>query len=139
MASHLPIWFLLLASVFCTGCVRRRMIVRTGPPGALVSVDNQVIGTSPAATSFTYYGTRDIRIEKDGYRTETVRRNIRPPWYQLPGLDFVTETLWPGEIRDDRIIDVQLVPDEVAPVEEIIDRADSLRSQSRAGIVNAPR
>lgn len=115
------------------------MIVRTGPPGAVISVDNQVIGTSPAATSFTYYGTRDIRIERDGYRTETIRRNIRPPWYQLPGLDFVSETLWPGEIRDDRIIDVELVPDELATVDEVVGRADALRGQSRSGIVNAPR
>jgi len=88
------------------GCLRRRMTVRTSPPGASVAVDNQVIGTSPAASSFTYYGTREFRIEKDGYRTETLRRELRPPWYQWPGLDFITETLVPWEIRDERIIDV---------------------------------
>lgn len=115
------------------------MMVRTNPPGATVSIDNQVIGTTPAATSFTYYGTREIRIEKDGYRTETIRRNIRPPWYQYPGIDFIAETLWPGEIRDDRAIDVELIPRELEPVETIVDRADSLRGQSRAGIVTAPR
>lgn len=130
---------LLIATPLFCGCVRRRMIVRTGPPGAVVSIDNQVIGTSPAASSFTYYGTRDIRIEKDGFRTETIRRNIRPPWYQLPGLDFVSETLWPGEIRDDRIIDVQLVPDELASVDDVVNRADALRGQSQSGIVTAPR
>ena len=86
-------------------------MVRTNPPGATVSVDNQVIGTSPAASSFVYYGTREFRIEKDGYRTETIRKRFNPPWYEFPGLDFVSETLWPGEIRDERIIDVELVPE----------------------------
>lgn len=129
----------LCALFAASGCVRRRLAVRTNPPGAVVSVDNQVIGTSPAASSFTYYGTREIRIEKDGYRTETIRRRISPPWYQLPGLDFITETLVPWEIRDERIIDVELVPQTLEPTEEVLMRADQLRSQSRSGVVTAPR
>ncbi len=121
----------LLVLIVCNvGCVRRRMMVRTDPPGATVSVDNQLIGTTPAASSFVYYGTREFRVEKDGYRTETLRRRFNPPWYQWPGLDFVTETLWPGEIRDDRIIDVTLVPETMEPTEAVLDRADGLRSQS---------
>ena len=128
-----------LLPLLISGCVRRRMTVRTSPPGATVSVDNQVIGTSPAASSFVYYGTREFRIEKDGYRTETVRKRFNPPWYQFPGLDFVTETLWPGEIRDERIIDVELVPKVLEPATDVVQRADSLRTQSRTGIVTAPQ
>ena len=135
-----PILLLLaFLPLFWTGCVRRRMTVRTNPPGATVSVDNQVIGTTPAATSFTYYGTREFRIEKDGYRTETIREKIKTPWYEIPVIDFFTETLWPGEIRDERIIDVQLVPKTLEPTDTVIQRADSLRSQSRSGIVTAPK
>lgn len=119
------------------GCVRRRMTVRTSPPGAVVSVDNQLIGTTPAATSFTYYGTRELRIEKDGYRTEVIKRRLNPPWYEFPGLDFVSETLWPWEVRDERIIDVQLVPETIEPTNEVVQRADQLRNQSRAGIVTS--
>lgn len=107
------------------------MTVRTTPPGASIAIDNQAIGTSPAASSFVYYGTREIRVEKDGYNTEVIRRNIRPPWYQFPGLDFVSETLWPGEIRDERIIDIQLVPKVLEPSGDVLNRAEALRSQSR--------
>ena len=123
---------------FSGGCVRRRMTVRTNPPGALVSVDNQVIGTSPAASPFTYYGTREFRVSKDGYRTEVVRQNIKPPWYQLPGIDFVAETLFPGEVRDERVIDITMVPDEVVATEDVVSRADNLRSQARVGVVAGP-
>lgn len=110
-------------------------MVRTGPPGATVSVDNQVIGVAPAASSFTYYGTREIRVEKDGYKTETISRKIRPPWYQYPGIDFIAETLWPGEIRDDRIIDIEMVPKTLEDSDTVVQRADGLRSQSLSGIV----
>lgn len=136
-------WFAaLLVSVqvlSAGGCVRRRMTVRTNPPGATVSVDNQLIGTAPAASPFVYYGTREIRVEKDGYRTETLKTRINPPWYQYPGLDFITETLWPWEIRDERIIDVELVPQVLESSEQVVGRADQLRSQSRAGVVTSPR
>ncbi len=115
------------------------MTVRTNPPGATVSVDNQVIGTSPAASYFTYYGTRELRIQKDGFRTETIRRKFKPPWYEWPGLEFISETLWPGEIRDERIIDVQLVPRELETQENVVRRADSLRNQSKMGVVTGPR
>ncbi|WP_286178320.1 PEGA domain-containing protein [Rhodopirellula sp. JC639] len=134
--------FMLAAMCFCqasVGCVRRRMTVRTNPPGAMVSVDNQVIGASPASTPFVYYGTREFRVEADGYRTETIRRRFNPPWYQWPGIDLVAETLWPGEIRDERIIDVTLVPKTLPASEEIIARADGLRRQSNSGMVTAPR
>ena len=114
------------------------MTVRTSPPGATVSIDNQVIGTSPAATSFVHYGTREFRIEKDGDRTEVIRRKIKPPWYEWPGIDFFSETLWPGELRDERIIDVQLAPKELEPAEDLMKRADTLRNQSKAGIITAP-
>ncbi len=123
----------LLVCCLSTGCVRRRMTVRTSPPGATVSIDNQLIGTSPAATSFVYYGTREIRIEKDGYRTETIRRKIKPPWYEWPVAEFVSETLWPGEIRDERIIDVELVPAVTESSAEVLGRAELLRSQSIGG------
>ncbi len=130
---------LLVIIVSSVGCVRRRLTVRTDQPGATISVDNQVIGTSEAATRFTYYGTREIRAEKAGFRTETLRHKINPPWYQYPIVDFFAETLWPGEIRDERIVDIQMVPKQMADQDEVLQRADSLRMQSRNGIVTAPR
>jgi len=132
-ANRLGVWLVTLMLLAASpGCVRRRMTVRTSPPGATVSIDNQLIGTSPAATSFVYYGTREIRVEKDGFRTETIRRKIKPPWYQWPVAEFFSETLWPGELRDERIIDVQLVPQSIPSSEEVLQRADALRIQNSA-------
>ena len=78
----------LLVSI---GCVQRRMTVRSNPPGALVYVDDYQIGTTPVSTDFVYYGTRKIRLIKDGYDTLTVQQPFPVPWYEIFPLDFVTE------------------------------------------------
>ncbi len=121
-------------AAFSTGCVRRRLLVRTNPPGASAYVDKQLIGTTPAASSFTFYGTREIEVVADGFRTEKVLRTITPPWYQIPPFDFFSETLWPWELRDERIIDVTLVPEQPLASDVLLARADNLRLQSSQGI-----
>ncbi len=122
---------LLLVS---SGCVRRRLMVRTNPPGASVYVDKQLIGTTPTASSFTYYGTREIEVVADGFRTEKVLRTISPPWYQIPPLDFFSETLWPWEVRDERIVDITLMPEQPLTSETLRARADNFRMQAAQGI-----
>lgn len=117
-----------------SGCVRRRLTVRTNPAGASVYVDKQFIGTSPTATPVTYYGTREIEVVRDGYRTEKVLRTFNPPWYQLPPLDFISETLWPKEIRDERIVDISMIPQQVMTSDQLQSRANSLRLQAAQGV-----
>src|SRR6478735_276155 len=85
--------FILVIALSATGCVRRRLNVRTNPPGALVYVDNQQIGSTPCSVDFTYYGTREIRLVKPGYETLTVNQPIPAPWYQYIPLDFISENL----------------------------------------------
>ncbi len=118
-----------------TGCVRRRLTVRTTPPGAQVFIDDQEIGTTPCSSAFVYYGTRKITLMKDGYRTETIYQKVPPPWYEISPLDFVSENLYPLELRDERIVDVQLVPEELMPQQKLIDRAQLLRDSARSGAV----
>ena len=130
---------LIMAVSSMTGCLRKRMTVRTSPPGAMVYIDKNPIGLTPVSTSFTYVGTRNFEIIRDGYRTEKFLRRISPRWYEIPPLDFFSETLWPFEIRDERIMDVQLTPDPVVPTEALIASGEQLRLQSSQGMaVSAP-
>jgi hypothetical protein len=129
---------LLIASFSLTGCVRKRLTFRTNPAGAMVYVDKQPIGLTPVSTNFTYYGTRSVEIVKDGYRTEKFLRKIHPPWYEIPPLDFVSETLWPFENRDERIIDVQMSPEPLVPNEALVASGEQLRLQAGQGIAVTP-
>ncbi len=125
----------LLLVALQTGCVRRRMTIRTDPPGAMVAVDQQEIGVTPLSVPFTYYGTRNFVVTKDSHETVMASRNFRPPWYQYPPLDFVTENLWPYEIRDERVVEFQLVPKANVSPEKLIGRAQDLRTSANNGLV----
>lgn len=129
----------ILCALAC-GCVQRRLTIRSDPPGALVYVDNFEIGTTPVSTSFIYYGTREIRLVKDGYETLTVMQPIPPPWYQIPPLDFFSENVVPGEIRDQRVFSYRLAPQMIAPPEQLLERAQQLRGRATASgaVLTAP-
>ena len=110
--------------------VRRRLNVNSNPPGALVYVDNQQIGTTPCSVDFTYYGTREIRLIKPGFETLTVNQPIPAPWYQYTPIDFVSENLVTTKIRDNRTVNYNLAPQLVVPTQELIDRANQLRQDT---------
>jgi hypothetical protein len=124
----------LLAALAAGGCVQRRMMVRSNPPGAMVYIDDQPIGHTPVSVPFTYYGTRNFRLIKDGFETATQPHNVPAPWYEYPPVDFVSENLWPWEVRDERVIDFTLVPQQRVPENELLNRAEGLRRRTTQGI-----
>ncbi len=119
------------------------MTVRSNPMDAVVFVDDQEIGSTPVSTDFTYYGTRKIQLIKDGYETLTVKQTFFPPWYQIPPLDFISENLWPFELRNEHEVNFQLQPQQILPTDRLLERAEGLRTGAQAGytvpLPNAPR
>jgi hypothetical protein len=115
------------------GCVERRLTIRSNPPGAQVYVDDYEIGTTPCSVSYTYYGTRQIRLVKDGYETAVVMQPIPAPWYQYFPFDFVTENFVPGHIRDERVVSYQMQPAVQVPRDQLLARAEALRQNGRLG------
>ena len=134
-AGLVVIGLLLLTQV---GCVHRKLTVHSQPEGALVSVDNQTIGYTPVSMPFTYYGTRDIRVEKDGYKTVKVKQRFLPPWYQIPPFDFFSDNFAFREIRDERQLDFQMEPAPRVSESQLIDRAEQLRGNVQRGTVPMP-
>ena len=58
----------LLAAGLSSGCVTRRMMITSDPPGAQVYVDGQPIGATPVERPFVYYGKYRYRLVKDCYQ-----------------------------------------------------------------------
>ena len=133
----MSIWLVLalLLVVSQMGCVRRRMTIRSNPPGAVVYVDERRIGVTPVSTSFTYYGTRNVQLVKDGYETVSEQHRFTTPWYQYPVFDFFAENLWPYETRDERILDFEMPPQQSLPPTQVMQRADQLRNEAQRGLV----
>ena len=125
------IGFFLSLAVFLTGCVDRRFVVTTDPPGALVLRNNAPIGFAPADDHFTYYGNYHFTLIKDGYETQQVDQNIPAPWYEYPPFDFFAETLLPWHIVDVRRFYYQMQPRQVPKEDEIRAHAQELRDRGR--------
>ena len=97
--------------------------------GAIVYDEkDQPIGGTPVDKTFTYYGKYHFRLVKDGYETLDVDQRVRAPWYEFPGLDFISENLIPWTIRDVRYFRYTLQPIEVRPAEQVLGKGQELRS-----------
>ena len=127
---HSSLIGLLLVALIClaqVGCVQRRMFINSNPPGATVWINDREVGTTPVATHFRFYGTHEIRLAKDGYETLTVQQPVRPPWYEIPPFDLVSENFVPGELRDTRSFSYNLQPRLLVPKKNLLGRAETMR------------
>ncbi len=122
-------WPLLLL----TGCTDRLLEIRSEPPEADVYVDGKRVGKTPCAIPFTWYGDRELVLEKEGYRSRTEILRVRAPWWQWPVLDFITDVILPIRLVDRRFFFFPLAPQRPDPrqAEEIRRRAEELRRQTR--------
>lgn len=117
------------------GCVQRKMLINSFPEGASVSVDGQHVGYTPLAVDYLYYGTRDILVEKDGFKTVRVQKDFNAPWYQYPPLNFISDNFAMRQIQDTDSVEFQLQPKDVVDQKNLIDRAEMLRGQVLGGAV----
>lgn len=87
---------LLAALSSLAGCRTTRVIeVTSNPPGALVRLDEEVIGRTPLEHEFHHYGRRRLTLYLPGYLTWSRRVEPKPPWYSRFPLDLLTEVLVP--------------------------------------------
>jgi hypothetical protein len=125
----------LVAAIACTsaGCVRRTLTVNTVPEGAMVMLNDQPIGTSPVTTDFTWYGDYSVVVRKDGFETADTHKKIQTPWYELPGLDFVTENLMPFTVQDKHEMTVTLAPRKPIDKDQLLKDATEFRERTLFG------
>ena len=135
--------WLLMIVLFCLtsgpGCMmHRRMTINSDPPGALVLMEGKELGYTPCSVDFTYYGTREITLVKDGYETLTVLQKVKTPWYQYFPLEFVTDNLVPAKINDRHAFTYRMNRQELVPSQELLDRAKGLRAAAQMQPVEDP-
>jgi hypothetical protein len=116
---------------FASCAARRELAVISDPPGALVRIDEKIVGTTPYEERFQAYGTRRITLYRDGYRTSSRLVKLKPPWHGRFPLDIVSEVLVPVGWRDRHVVTVTLEPESGRVTEPdlqaVLKRAASLR------------
>jgi hypothetical protein len=121
-----------------SGCVERRYVVTSDPPGAIVLRNNEQIGATPVDDHFVYYGNYHFTLIKDGYQTLQVDQEICAPWYQYIPLDFFSENLVPWRVVDVRRFHYQLQPLQAVNSDDLLNRAQALRNRGQSIATSAP-
>ncbi|MFG0334799.1 MAG: PEGA domain-containing protein [Maioricimonas sp. JB049] len=126
---------LIVLLVASSGCVSRRLTIRTDPPGALVEVDGERLGLTPVSMDFTYYGEREITLSAPGYETEVIRQPIPTPWYQVPPFDFVSDNFLPVRLTNRHDFTYRLRPRDPShdDHDNLRNAANNFRSQAQVG------
>lgn len=128
----------LAALVALTACrAQRHMIFETAPAGATVRLDDEIVGRTPLDLRFEHYGTHQLTIYREGYRTYSEEIRVKTPWYSHFPFDFITEVLLPFGWRDYHRYEIALEP-EIGHVtggdlEAVMRRAEALRHAGPAG------
>ncbi len=114
------------------GCVERRFVVTSDPPGALVLHNGKPIGATPTDDHFVYYCTHHFTVIKDGYATLQQDVCVRTPWYQYAPIDFVSEALVPWHIEDVRRYHFTLQPLPGVNTDALLQQGQALRSEGQS-------
>lgn len=106
---------LILLVLLCSGCVERKLMIRSEPSGAQAWVDEEPVGKTPVEYSFAHYGRRRVRVgplrdEKGLAQFLSTERivELEGPWYETFPIDFFFEVLWPGTLVDRHEIELEL-------------------------------
>jgi hypothetical protein len=121
----------------CACAAERKLVILSEPPGALVRLDDAIVGTTPYELRFDAYGKRRVTLYKQGYRTATQLVDLDTPWFAIFPLDLVSEVLIPIGWKDIRTVDVALVPEggqvTMPDLKPVLERAESLRLAEPSG------
>ena len=100
---------LVLSLAASTGCVERKMIIRSDPDGARLLLElDEIEGRTPLEVPFHYGGLRGVTLIKPGYRVLETSAKLEDRWHAYFPLDFFAEILWPGTIHDVQEFDFEL-------------------------------
>lgn len=119
------------AALAVLGCVERRMTVRSNPPGALVYIDREEVGVTPVSRSFVHYGTRRIKLVKEGYETLEVKQRVWEPVYDFILWELITEVM-PYRFRDEREFSYEMKKREEPDPDALVERASRMRVEGQA-------
>ena len=131
----------LILFASATGCVHRRLTIRSDPPGALARLEGHEAGRTPVTVSFDHYGRRTIALERDGYVRLVKDVEIKAPWYQTFPLDFFAEVLWPAHIYDEHDVELKMerrLPYSRSDAEKLIERGRQMKAAAKREIESDP-
>ena len=131
MRRNACLFGVLMVAALLTGCVDRRYVITSDPPGAAVFRNGKFIGSTPVDDHFIYYGNYHYTLVADGYETLQVDQCISTPWYEYPPIDFFSENVNPFTVHDVRRFHYTMQPLQVPNSQDVLNRAQELRGRGQ--------
>jgi hypothetical protein len=130
----------ILTAVLLSGCggVQRELTIKTQPPGALVTLNDEEIGISPVTVSFNWYGDYNVRLTRPGFETLNTHRELKAPWYDGFPFDFIASFCWPAKTVDSYEWTFELKPYEEPAREDLLREAEKFRAQALLDFTKKP-
>ena len=126
-----------ILALLSSGCVRRSLTVTSDPPGALVYLNGTEVGRTPLTRDFTWYGTYDVVLRKEGYETLKTEGKVIAPWWQWVPIDLVVELL---PLHDRQTLAYAMQPFSQAAVDpqQMLKRAEGMEGQLESSRYTRP-
>jgi len=130
LKTNLAIMFAAgLIGLAVSGCVERQLTINTEPQGAVITLNDEEIGTSPVTVSFNWYGDYCVRISKEGYETLDTHKELKGPWYDKFPFDFFAQILSPKRTVDKYEWTFTLKEKQQITPQELVEKAEQLRKE----------
>ncbi len=107
-----------------TGCVQRTISITSEPDGALVHLNDEEVGRTPLRVPYLFYGTYDVRLEKDGCKPLWTKQKTKAPWWEAPGPDLLAEMIPNNKVEQNWHFDLETIT--AAEEEALVDRAQAM-------------
>ena len=106
--------------------------IRSEPAQAEVLVDGQRLGQTPLVMNYEHYGTREITLVKEGYRSHRRLVELNSPWWQVFPFDLITDVLLPFTFTDrvELVVKMEKEPPLAEAIQETLKRAEEARKKA---------
>jgi hypothetical protein len=110
-----------------SGCVEQTITITSDPPGALVYLNDVEFGRTPVTREFTFYGTYDVHVRREGHQALVTKSVVIAPWWNWVPLDLIA-TAMPFTLHDRQRLHYDLKPltTQPADAQALLERAEKL-------------
>ncbi len=119
-------------ALLCGGCVERKILLRSDPPGARVLLNGVDVGATPVDVPFQTYGVFEVVASVPHHARLRTVAPIEPPWWETIPLDLFVENLWPWTVYDHQTV-MLTFPPLVSDEGGVTQREGELRRRMEAG------
>ncbi len=101
----------LAALAVAPGCVERKLVIESDPPGAVLYVDDvRMEQTTPVVVPVEWGGERRVTLMAPGHEVLETGVHIEDPWFTMFPIDVFAEFLWPATIEDHQTARFTMTP-----------------------------